>query len=70
MKRAVVALTACLLLGGLAMAWLTRPACGCTRFAYIGVRDLVRASPGTSVGLISVTTRGGENRSNPNNRRR
>jgi hypothetical protein len=65
MKRAVVALTACLLLGGLAMARLTGPACGCTRFAYVGLRDLVRASPGTSVGLILVTARGGENRSNP-----
>ena len=65
MKRAVVALTACLLLGGLAMARLTRPACGCTRLGHSGVRDLVHASPGMSVGLISVTTGDRENRSNP-----
>jgi hypothetical protein len=65
MKRVVVALTACLLLGGLAMARLTQPACGCTRFGHIGVRDLVHAFPGTSVGLISVTAVDRENRSNP-----
>jgi hypothetical protein len=65
MKRVVVGIAACLLLGVLALARLTGPACGCSRFNYIGLGDLVRASPGTSIGLISVTTGDRENRSNP-----
>jgi hypothetical protein len=62
MKRVVVGGAAFLLLGGLVWA-LTQPACGCTPFNYVGVRDLVYAYQGQSVGLISVTAVGGEVRS-------
>jgi hypothetical protein len=62
MTRVVVGITPCLLLGGLVLAWLTRPACGCTRYGYVGMRDLVHAYPGMSVGMVSVTAGGGGNR--------
>jgi hypothetical protein len=63
-KRVVAGVAATLLLSALAMA-LIQPACGCSSFSYVGVSDLVRAYPGLSVGLVTVTAGGGEVRTNP-----
>jgi hypothetical protein len=64
MKWVVAGVAATLLLSGLAMA-LIQPTCGCSPFSYVGVSDLVRAYPGESVGLVTVTAGGGEVRINP-----
>ena len=71
MKRMVVEAAVCLLLVGLAMAWLNPPrACGCIRprsAADFDVSFFVRTPGGSgwSVGLVTVTAGGGEVRTNP-----
>jgi len=59
MRRIVVGLAAALLLGGSAIASIP-PACADTFIKGLKVSQLVRVSPGWSVGLVTVTAGGGK----------
>lgn len=59
MRRIVVGLAAALLLGGSAIASIP-PACADTFVKGLKVSQLVRVSPGWSVGLVTVTARDGK----------
>jgi hypothetical protein len=59
MRRIVVGLAAGLLLGGSAIASIP-PACADTFIKGLKVSQLVRVSPGWSVGLVTVTAGGGK----------
>ena len=65
MRRIVVGLAAALLLGGSAIASIP-PACADTFIKGLKVSQLVRVSPGWSVGLVTVTAGGGKVRHDEN----
>jgi hypothetical protein len=64
MRRIAVGVVALLLLGWLAVAWIS-PACGCTRLGPLRLSNLVGVDQEWSVGLVTVTAGGGEVRTNP-----
>ena len=68
MMRVVAGVAATLLLSGLTMVWLSPSGCACSPLLYVGVSDLVRAYPGLSVGLVTVTAGGGEVRTKASTR--
>jgi hypothetical protein len=66
MRRISVGLAATVLFGWFMIAlFQPRTACGCTLARPAQISQLVRARPGWSVGLVTVTAGGGEVRTNP-----
>ena len=69
MRWVAVGVAAVLLLGWLVLVSAVT-ACACSPVRPLMVSDYVRASPGWSVGLVTVTAGGGEVRTNPESGRR